>query len=142
MSPRPELNRALYAQRIEPVYQHGTVISRAAWEELGGFDESFRFCGDSELLARACVREVPFVRWRGDEVAAFRLRSGQLTKNRSAMIAERAAVDAKLQLVEQRRTLALRWARWQFRVANLPVYAERVLRYGFASFDDVLEREG
>jgi GT2 family glycosyltransferase len=142
VSPQPLLNRALYAQRIEPVYQHGTLISRAVWDELGGFDEQFRFCGDSEFLARACVRGVPFVRGQGGEVAAFRLRAGQLTKSRSAMRAERAAVDAKLGLLAARRTWAQRWARWVFRAANTPVYLERIARHGLVSFDELLARVG
>jgi hypothetical protein len=94
----PTMNRALYAQRLEPVFQHGTVVTRAAWARMGGFDAALRFCGDSELLARACVQGVPFVCATGREVAAFRLRAGQLTKNRAAMDEERARVDVKLGL--------------------------------------------
>jgi hypothetical protein len=41
-----QLGRALYAERLEPFYQHGTIITRAAWEQHGSFDETFRFCGD------------------------------------------------------------------------------------------------
>lgn len=140
VSPRPELNRALYAQRIEPVYQHGTVISRRAWEALGGFDTTFRLSGDSEFLARACVQGVPFRRWRGGEVAAFRLRAGQMTKDRAAMVAERAEVDAKLNLLGASSARERRYARIWFRLMNLPVYAERILRHGFISFDQLLER--
>jgi glycosyltransferase involved in cell wall biosynthesis len=138
----PTANRALYGQRIEPVYQHGTLVTRGAWEALGGFDDSFRFCGDSEFLARACVKGIPFVRVSGAPVAAFRLRAGQLTKNRSAMMAERGRVDQKLGLLARRLTLRHHWARLVFRMANLPVYAERAARFGFASFDEVLKRAG
>lgn len=140
VSPYPSLNRDLYAQRIEPVYQHGTVVSRAAWEAHGGFDPAFRFCGDSEFLARLCVRGVPAIRV-GGEVAAFRLRSGQLTKNRPAMIEERSRVDEKLGLRAGRLTLRHLWARLVFRGANLPVYAGRILRHGSVSFDELLERQ-
>ena len=101
----------------------------------------FRLCGDSEFLARLCVRGVPAVRV-GDEVAAFRLRSGQLTKNRPAMIEERARVDEKLGLRAGPLTVRHRWARLVFRAANLPVYAGRILRHGFVSFDQLLERRG
>lgn len=142
ISPDPALNRALYAQRLEPVYQHGTVITRAAFEALGGFDASFRFCGDSEFLARACVTNLPFVCATRREVAAFRLRAGQLTKNRNAMTAERVRVDEKLGLLAPRLTAAHRRARWRFRLANLPIYAERICRHGFISFDQLLAREG
>lgn len=142
ISPLPSLNRALYAQRLEPVYQHGTLVTRAAWTELGGFDASLRFCGDSEFLARACVKGVPFVRLGGGPVAAFRLRTGQLTKNRAAMETERARVDRQWNLLAPRRLARHHWARWVFRAANLPIYAERIARHGFVSFDELLARAG
>lgn len=142
VSPAPTLNRALYAQRIEPVFQHGTLISRAAMERLRGFDETLRYCADTEFLARACVNRIPFVRVGGAPVAAFRLRRGQLTKNRPAMLAERARVDEKLRLLAPRRTWQHVAARWRFRTANLLVYAERFARFGWISFDQLLERAG
>lgn len=141
VSPSPGLNRDLYALRLEPVYQHGTLVSRAAWEKFGGFDPEYRFCGDSEFLARLCVRGVPAVRV-GGEVAAFRLHRGQLTKNRPAMIAERAGVDEQLGLLAPNLSIRHHWARLVFRAANLSVYAGRVLRHGFVSFDELLERGG
>jgi glycosyltransferase involved in cell wall biosynthesis len=141
VSPWPQLNRDLYAQRLEPVFQHGTLVSRAAWERHGGFDPAFRFCGDSEFLARLCVRGVPAVYLVG-EVAAFRLHGGQLTKNRPAMDEERKRVDKQLGLLAERFTARHHWARLVFRVANLPVYAGRIARHGFVSFDELLERGG
>lgn len=141
VSPRPALNRALYAQRLEPVYQHGTLVSHAAWAEHGGFDENFRLCGDSEYFARLCVQGVPAVRV-GREVAAFRLRPDQLTKNRAMMNEERARVDAKLHLLTGRRTWRHHWAKAVFRSSNLPAYLGRIWRYGPISFDQLLERGG
>jgi glycosyltransferase involved in cell wall biosynthesis len=140
VSVMPSMNRALYAQRIEPVYQHGTLVTRAALEVLRGFDASFRFCGDSEFLARACLAGIPFQRTGGRAVAAFRLRTGQLTKNRAAMVAERAAVDAKLGLVGCEPRLRRLVARMAFRTENLPIYVERVLRHGWVSFDELLSQ--
>ena len=52
---------------------------------MGGFDESFRFCGDTEYMARACVAGLPFRCATLRNVAAFRLRAGQLTKNLPVM---------------------------------------------------------
>ena len=138
----PSQHRALYAQRLEPVFQHGTVVTRAAWVQLGGFDATLRFCGDSEFLARACVSGVPAVCATRGAVAAFRLRAGQLTKDRAAMEAERARVDVKLGLLAPRQTLRHRWARCVFRVTNLPIYAERVARFGFVTFDELIARTG
>jgi GT2 family glycosyltransferase len=141
VSPWPRLVRTLYAERLEPVYQHGTIITREAWEQHGGFDGTFKYCGDSEYLARLCVRGVPAVRV-GSTVAAFRLRKGQLTKNRAAMVAERRRVDEKLGLLAGPSRRQRLFARWVFRLANAPVYAERVARHGFLSFDEVLARAG
>lgn len=140
VSPCPSYNRELYAQRLEPVYQHGTLVGRAVWTQHGGFDPDFRYCGDSEFFARMCAHGVPAVHV-GGEVAAFRLHQGQLTKNRPVMIAERTRVDEKLGL---RTALTARhlWARLLFRLANLPVYAGRILRHGFVSFDELLARKG
>lgn len=140
ISPWPSLNRRLYAQRLEPVYQHGTLVTRAAWEALGGFDPAFRFCGDSELLARACLTGLPFRRINRT-VATFRLNPGQLSKNRAAMEAERRQIDAKLGLITPT-SWRHQAARLGFRLFNLPVYLERIARHGFISFDEMLARLG
>lgn len=140
-SPRSELNRHLYAQGIEPVYQHGTLVSRPAFAVLGGFDATFRYCGDSEFLARACLQGVPFTCATRREVAAFRVHAGQLTQRRPEMIAERRRVDDKLQL-RQGSTIQQRLARLRFRLANLSSYLGRIRRYGFISFDEMLVRIG
>lgn len=140
ISPRGTLNRALYAERLEPVYQHGTIISRRVVDAIGVFDETLRFCGDSELLARACVRQISFLCATRREVAAFRLRAGQLTKNREAMTAERALVDTKLGLRTFPHSRVRRIARLVFRAANAGIYFERIVRHGFVSFDELLAK--
>jgi hypothetical protein len=139
ISSAPSLNRLLYAQRIDPVYQHGTVVTRPVVAQLGGFDPSLQFCGDSEFLARACVAGVPFVCATRREVAAFRLRAGQLTKNLPVMLAEHHRVHAMLHL-PQRVTARHRWARLIFRAANASIYLERIARHGFIGFGEVLAR--
>lgn len=138
--PWPRLNRLLYAQRVEPVYQHGMVATRAVVDRLGPFDESLRFCGDSEFLARACVAGVPFVCATSRVVAAFRLRAGQLTKNLPDMLEEHHRLYAKHQLPALALGLRHRLARFLFCVANLPVYVERIARHGFISFGEVLAK--
>ncbi|MDB6092575.1 MAG: hypothetical protein JWM32_137 [Verrucomicrobia bacterium] len=136
----PSLNRALYAQRTEPVFQHGTVATRAVVRRLGGFDASFRFCGDSEFLARCCVAGIPFVCATKQVVGAFRLRAGQLTKNLPVMLEEHHRLYAKLKLPAEVITFRHRWARFVFRVVNLPVYAERIARHGFITFGEQLAK--
>ena len=140
ISPFPSLNRRLYAQRTEPVFQHGTVATRAVVTRLGPFDTSLRFCGDSEFLARACVAGIPFICATPRVVAAFRLRAGQLTKNLPVMLEEHHRLYAKLKLPADRITWRHRWARLVFRAANVPVYAERIARYGFITFGEQLAK--
>jgi hypothetical protein len=139
-SPFPSLNRLLYAQEVEPVYQHGTVATRAAVEKSGAFDATYRFCGDSEFLARACVNGVPFVRATKGVVAAFRLRAGQLTKNLPVMQEEHLRLYRKLRLQPDRFTARHRLARLAFLAANTPIYLERIARFGFIGFGEVLAR--
>lgn len=140
ISPWSRLNRVLYAQRVEPVYQHGTIFTRAVYDRIGGFDTDLQFCGDSEMLARACVSDVPFHRASLGVVAAFRLRAGQLTKNLPVMLAEHHKLYNKLQLPAPRLTLKHRVARLLFLVGNLGVYVERIRRHGFIGFGEVLAK--
>jgi hypothetical protein len=140
ISPFPSLNRLLYAQRTEPVFQHGTVATRAVVTKFGDFDATLRFCGDSEFLSRCCVSGVRFICAQKGVVAAFRLRAGQLTKNLPVMLAEHHRVYDKHRLPAERITLKHRWARLVFRVVNLPVYAERIARHGFITFGEQLAK--
>jgi hypothetical protein len=141
VSPVATMNRSLLSQRIEPVYQQGTTVTRAVFERIGGFDESFRLCGDAEFVARACVRGVP-MRCVGRMVGAFRLRHGQMSKNLSGLRVERGRVNDMFNLVTTRRTLRHQFEKLVFRVANLPAYVERIARHGWVSFEEMIARGG
>jgi GT2 family glycosyltransferase len=142
ISPDPKLNRALYAQRVEPVFQQGMIVTRAVIDAIGGFAPDLRLRGDTEFLARACLRGIPFVCATRRSVAAFRLRPGQASKDRAAMIAEGARVEAMLAQGPPPPAAELNRARGRFRRANLAIYAERIARHGFVTFDQMLERGG
>jgi hypothetical protein len=131
----PSLNRTLYAQRIQPVFQHGTIVTRPVVARLGGFDESFRFCGDSEFFERACVADIQFICATRREVAAFRLRAGQLSKNLPVMDAEKLRVSDKFAL--PRHWMKHRLALFAFRVMNVSIYLERIARFGFVKLSKV-----
>jgi GT2 family glycosyltransferase len=138
--PFPRWNRRLYEQGIEALYQHGTLISRTAWEKAGGFDASLRLCGDSEFFARAARLGIAMACATRRDVAAFRLRSEQLSKNDEAMRTERAIVWRKYGLEATARTWRHVLARWIFRSANIAVYGERVRRHGWVSMAQVNRR--
>jgi hypothetical protein len=140
ISPAPELNRALFAQRMDPVHQQGMIATRAVIDAIGPFDPSFRLCGDAEFLMRACVRGIPFVCRHRQMVAAFRLHGGQLSKHNSAMNAERERVAALHNIRATIPARELLIARRKFRIANLAGYVERVLRHGFVTTEKIIGR--
>ena len=117
----------LWRSGIVPLMQQGTTISRRVIERLGGFDERYRLCADLDLWVRAVASGVSF-RHYDAHVADFRLRRGQLSANASAVAAETRSVLSALG-PETRG-----WERWavrtRYRLENLPVFAERLLRTG------------
>jgi hypothetical protein len=139
ISSAPSLNRLLYDQGIEPIFQHGAVVTRPVVAQLGGFDASFRFLGDLEFFERACFAGVPFICATRRKVAAFRLRAGQLSKNLPAIRAELRQTREKFDL-PQRRTARHRWACLVFRAANVSIYLERIARHGFIGFSEMVAR--
>lgn len=92
-------------------------------------------------MARLCLNGVP-AQFVDGEVAAFRLRPGQLTKQREAMTSERRRVDETLGLRRGVGLMPRVWARLCFRLANGRVYLERLRRQGWKRFDTVLTESG
>jgi len=114
----------LIAAGIMPLAQPGTIFRRRALAAVGRFDPSFRLAGDLDLFARALRASMKFA-FVDTTVAQFRLHAGQLSKDESAAEREHARVVAALP------RLPAVAARWRFRMANLPVYLERIRRHGF-----------
>lgn len=124
----------LLARGIVPLAQPGTVIRRAAWEKLGGLDASYRLAGDLAFFVRALVTGVRFT-FADAEVAEFRLRAGQLSKQQEIGAREKARALALLNGVAP-----AVGAHWRFRWQNRGVYAERVRRHGFVSMEQLYSR--
>lgn len=116
----------LIAGGVMPLAQPGTIFRRSALAPIGRLDPSFRLAGDLDFIARALGADVRFA-FLDTVVAQFRLHVGQLSKDEAAAAAEHARVVAAMPRMP---TLA---ARWRFRLANLPVYVERIRRHGFVS---------
>lgn len=78
-------------RHVSALHQHGTLVSRAVFEQLGGFDEGLRLSSDYDFFLRAAARGVRLVKYGGAPVAGFRLHGGQLSQQRAnieAMAAE------------------------------------------------------
>lgn len=114
----------LIAAGVMPLAQPGTIFRRSALAGVGRFDPTFRLAGDLDLFARALQADLPFA-FLDQPVAQFRLHGGQLSKDEDNARREHARVVAALP------RLPALGARWRFRLANLPVYLERIRRHGF-----------
>lgn len=112
----------LLAAGVPGLTPQGTVISRRAFEMLGGFDAQLRYCGDFDFWLRAAGRGLRFEYWPG-LAGAFRLRPGQLSSERAAAAAELALVMARTGHGYAR--VRLLWARLMFRSRHLAQILER-----------------
>jgi glycosyltransferase len=124
----------LLARGLVPLAQPGTVIRRAVWEKLGGFDETYRLAGDLDFFVRALAGGAQF-KFVAQTAAAFRLTAGQLSKERET--GDREKLRALEPLASTPRDPA---ALWRFRAGNLAVYFERLRRHGFVSMQTLYER--
>jgi len=77
---RLKLNLSQYCA----VLQQGVLFHRRVLERLGGFDETFRFCGDYDFFLRAACEGFRFRKYRKKSVGAFRLRTSQLSQSRKS----------------------------------------------------------
>jgi hypothetical protein len=107
---------------------HAAVVRRAIFQELSGFDESFRLIADMDFFARACIAKKTFASVPYPSVAVFRVHPGQLSRK------ERDVVSGELRRLRPdfgtRGGLKGRMAvaKWRFR--NTRQYVLRWLRTG------------
>jgi GT2 family glycosyltransferase len=128
--------RSLLARGIIPFAQPGMLVRRSLLEKLGGFDAGFRSAGDLDLCVRALQAGTRFA-FVPRVVAAFRLRTGQLSKDASVVATETARALAPLRRapISGDRTALLR-----FRAGNLAVYLDRFRRHGWARMSAVYRK--
>lgn len=119
---RPARLSCLLAAGVPALTPQGTVISRRAFETLGGFDTKLRYCGDFDFWLRAAGRGLRFA-YRPGLAGAFRLRPGQLSGQRESAAAEFATVRARAGQFHP--SFRLAWARTAFRLRHLPLILER-----------------
>lgn len=111
--------------------QQTAIFRRQAYEQLGGFDESFRFRADADFFLRAVQAGMSFEYLGGPPVACFRLHAQQFS-NRSDEVTA-AEAHRLFGTPELRPGLPdhLTLAHWRFR--NLPHYLLRSLRESLLS---------
>lgn len=120
---------ALLQQGISPLMQQGMLFQRATVRRLGGFDQRYRLCADLDFWLRALAAGHRF-RYYPHRVAQFRLRGGQLSGDTHTTEVEQADI-VRRHLPVLVRPAQLRWARWRYRLRNLPRYLARFRTHGF-----------
>ncbi|MGH8017653.1 MAG: glycosyltransferase [Opitutaceae bacterium] len=123
----------LLVRGIVPLAQPGTLIHRRVIEQLSGFDASYRSAGDLDAFVRALTVGVRF-EFVNRTVAAFRLHSGQISKNEKDALREKARALLPLHAHDRQ---GGRMAMLRFRLSNLGVYARRIRRFGFMRMKEI-----
>jgi glycosyltransferase involved in cell wall biosynthesis len=115
-----------YRCSVMPFAQQTVIFRRKLFQQLDGFDTSYRLAGDFDFYLRACLAQARFVCMRGIPVAKFRLHDNQLSlKQRQQILQEtaRSSLENGLtpRLIDRTRVLA-------WRLSNAPNYLGRILR--------------
>ncbi len=118
---------ALLARGTAAFTQQGTLVGRALWERLGGFDASLKLAADHDFWLRAAAGGASFRRVDAC-VASYRIHPGQLSGNV-------AAAGAELRVVCGRTTATVSaWRTWcalaRFRMSNAGRILTRLWRTG------------
>lgn len=127
---------ALLQQGISPLMQQGMLFRRDAVLRLRGFDLRYRLCADLDFWLRALVNGERF-HYYPERVAQFRLRDGQLSGDTRTTELEQSDIVRRL-LPTPVSTLRKLWARWRYRVGNLPRYLARFRTRGFRTSYEIL----
>lgn len=127
-APAPQALPSLFRALFFGFMPHAAIFRRSVFQDLGGFDQTFRHVADMDFFARACFAGKAFAAVPKPPVAAFRVHSAQLT-SREPHVAneERGRLAARW---GRGGAIAKRWAIARWKVQNLGQYVLRWLRTG------------
>ncbi len=134
----PRYIAPLLQQGISPLNQQGMLFRSDVVRKLTGFDTRYRLCADLDFWLRAYAAGHAF-RFYPLEVGKFRIREGQLSGNVALTIREQEEIVGRA-LPLRSSGLMLRWARWRYRLLNLPRYLERSRVAGWSTSNELLSR--
>lgn len=118
----------LFANTIMPFPQQGVLFRRSLWENLGGFEEEYKYSADFDFFLRAFVKGAKFHYHDAMPVAAFRLHGDQISQNFvNSMLSEGRDSFEKTALAVNRYKIIKAVAGMRFR--NINSYLVRLLRY-------------
>ena len=119
---------ALLQQGISPLMQQGMLFHREAAARLARFDTRYRLCADLDFWLRAYAGGDRF-RHYPLPVARFRIRPGQLSSDTAQTIREQDEI-VRRHLPARVPAAARVFARWRYRLCNLPRYLGRMRSIG------------
>jgi hypothetical protein len=107
--------------------QQGTIFRRCLFEALSGFNPRWHFCGDADFWLRALLAGHSFARVDHPPVAAFRMHSGQLSRQHASAMEAEFAVMLESHGINPRRLVSFFHA-GLYRAAHLRQYLLRFFR--------------
>jgi len=123
----PHRFASLMAASIPPFTQQGTLVRRACFDRLGGFDRRYPLAADFDFWVRAVRAGLSF-RYLPVEVGSFRLREGQLSADQERVQSEmKRIIEAHLGSPGRLVQTAVRTG---FRLRHLPQILSRRWRTG------------
>ena len=126
-SAAPTALHAVYRAGGSGMLQQGTLFRRKIFDDLGGFDDRWKFVADADFWLRAAERNARFVRITNPPVGGFRMRAGQLSHvHEAAMRAEHAEMLRSHGI--HAGGASFRWPVIRYRLGNARSYLVRYLR--------------
>src|SRR3989442_1200257 len=127
-SPRPQDLSQLFKAQFFPFMPHAAVFRKEVFDELRGFDETFRHIADMEFFGRACFAGKRFALVEGASVAAFRIHATQLSARESTVVmTEKAQLRTRW---NHGNAIAKRLCLTKWKITNAHQYLLRWLRTG------------
>lgn len=109
--------------------QPAAIFRHRAYQQLNGFDESYRFSADADFYLRMLKSGFCFAMLSGAPVACFRVHNQQLSNSHAEAMGE----EMKRIFATDSKNLADRLVWWQWRSQNMPHYLIRLLRQSLLS---------
>lgn len=132
----PRFVPAVLRAGISPLNQQGMLFARDMLADLGGFDTRYRICADLDLWARAMAAGHGFRYYRA-EVGRFRIRRGQISGDVAATRREQEEIAGRA-FPRAGSWPRRHFARWRYRMLNLPRYLARGRTVGWVSSGGIL----
>ena len=126
--PGPQHMVPLAASHICAISPIGTIFKKTLWEDLNGFDTTYRYSADFDFLLRAALNKYKLYKISHPTIVAFRLHSKQLSQEAGQPgLHENYKIIAKLDLrVSMLQKMA---SKILFKTSNFWEFVIRLLRH-------------